>query len=275
MISISGLGSPTALRLIDATRDRQIEMLRDDPTNKRAEEAFLERIGQITTPKELIEDFEVYSFVMRAFDLEDQIFGKGLIRKMLESDPVEPSSLLNRLTDSRFREMHLALGFTTEEGPQTPDLTSDTFKSAIIDRFYDRQFINTNDEQNSTVGTVLEFRAKAGTLNSWFAVLKDKKLTNFFQVALGLPSEISALDLDVQKKLFEAKFDLADLADPAERERLITRYTAISDVTNPQGFSANSAAVSILQSASFGAQFVPITLDVATINFSASQLYRR
>ena len=274
MISINGLGSPTALRLIDATRDRQIALMRDEPTNQRAEQAFRERIGQITTPKELIEDFEVYSFVMRAFDLEDQIFGKGLMRKVLESDPVDEASLLNRLTDPRFRELHLSLGFTTEEGAQVPDFSGVAFQNAVVGRFYNRQFINQNDEQNSTVGTVLEFREKVETIDSWFDVLKDKKLTNFFRVALSLPTEISGLDLDVQKKLFEEKFDLADLADPAERERLITRYTAISDVINPQGFSSNNIAVSILQSASFGAQFVPITLDVATINFSASQLYR-
>jgi len=274
MISISGLGSQTALRLIDATRERQFDLLRNDVANKRGEEAFRERIGQITSPEELVADFEVYSFVMKAFDLEDQIFGKGMIRKVLESDPVAADSLLNRLTDTRFREMHLALGFTTEEGPQVPDLTDVSFLNDVTDRFYNRQFINQQDEQNTTVGTVLEFRDAAEGITNWFQVLADEKLTNFFQVALGLPSEISGLDLDVQKKLLEEKFPLADLADPAERERLAVRFTAISDVLDPQGFSANNIAVSILQSASFGAQFVPITLDVATVNFSASQLYR-
>ena len=274
MISITGLASPTALRLIDATKDRQIDLLKDDPANRRAEAAFRERIANITSPKELIEDYEVYSFVMRAFDLEDQIFGKGLMRKALESDPVEPSSLLNRLTDQRIRELHLALGFTTEDGPQTPDFSKQSFQDAIVDRFYNRAFINTNDDQNGTVGTVLEFREKAEGLDSWFDVLRDRKLTKFFQVALNLPKEIAGLDLDVQRKLFSEKFDLEKLADPAERERLITRFTAISDVLDPQAFNSNSAAVSILQSASFGAQFVPITLDIAMVNFSAAQLYR-
>jgi hypothetical protein len=274
MISISGLGSQTALKLIDATRDRQVELMRDDPVNKRGEEAFRERIADIKTPEEFVADYEVYSFVMRAFDLEDQIFGKGMIRKILESDPVEPSSLMNRLTDTRFREMHLAHGFTTEAGPVTPDFTKPAFLDSIADRYYNRKFINDNDSQNTTVGTVLQFREEAEDISNWFEVLRDKKLTNFFQVALNLPSQISGLDLDVQKKLLEEKFDLADLADPAVRENLIRRYTAISDVLNPQGFQSNNAALSILQSSSFGSQFVPFTMDVGTINFSASKLYR-
>ncbi len=274
MISINGLGSSTALRLIDTTRDRQLALMQNEPVNARAEQAFRERIGQIDSPQALTEDFEVYSFVMRAFDLEDQIFGRGLMRKMLEADPVEPSSLLNRLTDPRFREMHLALGFTTEDGPQVPDFTNPAFQDAIVDRFYNRQFINENDAQNSTVGTVLDFRERAEGITTWFDVLSNDKMTQFFQVALGLPSQLSALDLDKQAEMLADRYDLAELQNPEERERLITRYTAISDVVNPQGFSSNSVAVSILQSASFGAQFVPITLDVATINFSASLLNR-
>jgi hypothetical protein len=274
MISISGFGNQTALRLIDATRDRQFDLLRNDVANKRGEEAFRERIGDITTPAELVADFEVYSFIMKAFNLEDQIFGKGMIRKILESDPVAPDSLLNRLTDTRFREMHLALGFTTEEGPQVPDLTDMSFLDDMADRYYNRQFLNQVDSQNTTVATVLEFRDAAEGISSWFDVLKDEKLTRFFQVALNLPGQISGLDLDVQRNLFEEKFDLSKLADPTERERLTVRFTAISDIVNPQGSSSNNIAVSILQSARFGAQFVPITLNVAVVNFSASQLYR-
>lgn len=274
MISISGLSSGAALRLIDSTRDQQLASMRNDAANKRGEEAFRERIGSITTPQELVADFEVYSFVMKAFDLEDQIFGKGMLRKVLESDPVAPESLLNRLTDERFRELHLALGFTTENGPQVPDFTDAAFLDDIAGRFYNQQFINANDAQNSTVGAVLEFREEGESIGSWFDVLANEKLTNFFQVALGLPEQISGLDLDKQKELFEDKFDLADLADPAERERLISRYVAISDVINPQSFASNSAAVNILQNSQIGAQFVSITLDIATVNYSASQLYR-
>ncbi len=274
MISISGLGSSTALKLIDATRDKQLDLMRDSAANKRAEEAFRDRIGDISSPEELIADFEVYSFVMRAFDLEDQIFGKGLIRKMLESDPVEPSSLLNRLTDSRFREMHLALGFTTEAGPQTPDLTDPDFLNDVTTRFYNRQYINENDAQNETVGTVLELIDPLSGIDNWFEVLIRKKLTNFFQVALSLPEQMSALDLDKQKALLADKFDLEKLADPAEREKLIARYVAISDAVNPQGFQANSIALDLLQSYNLGGQFVPITIDVTAVTFSASRLYR-
>ena len=40
MISISGLSSGAALRLIDSTRDQQLVSMRNDAANKRGEEAF-------------------------------------------------------------------------------------------------------------------------------------------------------------------------------------------------------------------------------------------
>ncbi|MGV6810851.1 MAG: DUF1217 domain-containing protein [Brevirhabdus sp.] len=274
VLSIGGLGSTVALNLIDATRGRQIETMRNEPVNKRAEEAFRERIGDITTPEELVKDFEVYSFVMRAFDLEDQIFGRGMMRRILESDPSDEESLLTRLTDPRFNQIHTALGFTTSQGPQTPDFTNPVWVEAIVQNFYNTAFINENDAQNETVGTVLKFRDKFAGLTSWYNVLKDKDLTQFFQVALSIPTEVSGLDLEMQVKIMDEKFDLTKLADPKERERLITRYMAISDVLNPQGFNVNSTALSVLQNSSLGGQFVPITLDVPTVSYSAISLYR-
>ena len=69
MISISGLGSSTALKLIDATRDKQLDLMRDSAANKRAEEAFRDRIGDISNPEELIGAAHAGCFSM-AFSLE-------------------------------------------------------------------------------------------------------------------------------------------------------------------------------------------------------------
>ena len=110
LVSIAGLNSQLGLRLTDTTRPQQLAQLQREPMNQRAVDAFLKGIGTITSPKELTDNFEVYSFVMRAFDLEDQIFGRGLMRKMLESDPDDDTSLVNRLTDPRFREIHTRFG---------------------------------------------------------------------------------------------------------------------------------------------------------------------
>jgi hypothetical protein len=274
VLSINGLGSQLALNLIDSTKERQLQSLRNEPAHARAEAAFRERIGSITTPEELIKDYEVYSFVMSAFDLEDQIFGKGMMRKILESDPSDETSLVNRLTDGRFGEIHASLAFVTSSGPQIPNFSDPAWQDAIVDRYYNRVFINENDAQNETVGTVLHFREEVGEINNWYDVLKDTDLAEFFRVALNLPEEMAAVDVDIQKRELERRYDLSKLSDPAEQERLMARYVAISDVLNPPQWAASSMALSVLQNASLGGQFVPATINLPTISYSAASLYR-
>jgi len=270
VLSISGLGSQLALNFIDATKDRQMETLRGEARHQREADAFRERMASITSPEEFVQDYEVYAFVMKAFDLEDQIFGRGMIRKVLESDPSDDQSLVNRLTNSSLGELHAALEFTTENGPQSPDFSDVSWQEGIVDRYFETVFVNENAEQNSTVGTVLELRAKVGEIDNWFDVMKDTDISSFFRTALGLPSQMSTLDIDQQERIFESKFDLSKLSDPAEVDNLITRYVAISDILSPPQF-ATSTAVSLLSS-SVG-QFVPITIDIPAINYSSASIY--
>ena len=48
VLSIAGLGSQLALNFIDSTKDRQMEILRNEPRNQREAEAFKERIASIS-----------------------------------------------------------------------------------------------------------------------------------------------------------------------------------------------------------------------------------
>jgi len=270
LLNISGLSSQLGLRLTDDTQARQLEQLRQQPENQRAMAAFQEEIGSITSPKELVDNYQVYSFVMRAFDLEDQIFGRGMMRKVLESDPSDETALVNRLTDPRFRELHDALGFTAT-GASKPDFNDPAWQQGIVDRYYDQAFVNNTDEQNPTVGTVLKLRRDAPELNNWFEVMKDPDLSEFFRTTLGLPTEMAVIDLDRQKDIFESKFDLRTINDPEVQEEMINRYLALSDIQNPNT-SVSNPVLSVLQGSS--GLGVIISLSVPQVSFSASSLYR-
>lgn len=266
MISLSGLTARQGLLLVDATRDRQLEQIRAAPRHARAIESFEARIGAIQTVDELVEDSELYGFVMRAFDLEDQIFGKALIKKMLKSDSSDQGALVNRLTDPRFREMHKNLGFK-DEGTRNTLTGSASWRKVIVDRYVRQQFENAQAEQNGTVGTVLEFRSKAGGIKNWYDVLKDAELTEFMRTSLGMPSAISGLDIDKQVELFKVKFDIAKFKDPGELAKLEKRYVAISDAKAGVRDSA-SAALSLMNAAvaaGAGGRFTPITFDISAI----------
>ncbi|OWY15740.1 hypothetical protein B6V73_14465 [Thioclava sp. JM3] len=274
MLTISGMSSRLALSLIDRTQAKQLDQLAQEPQHARAISRFREKIGDIHTAADLVKDYDAYSFVMKAFDLEDQMFGKAMMREILSSDPNDKSSLVNRLTDPRFRKLYDALGFTNG-GTANANTSSASWQDKIVDQYVSQQFINGERDQNETVGSVLEFRQKLGGVKTWYSVLKDKDMAQFMRTALGIPNDVVKLDVERQKQIFEDKFDLPKLKDPKEVDDLVSRFVAVSDANNFSiGGAAGNAAVTLMQGAVQGGsgQFVPATFDLTAIaTFSASR----
>jgi len=266
MISLQGFTSLVGLALVDATRDRQIETIQNSAQGKREINVFRERIGNIETVDQLMEDHELYVFVMKAYDLEDQIFGKALMAKVLKGDPDDPKALVNRLTDQRFRDLNRDMGFLPDDAGNNNTFQA-TWQDQMVERFIDRQFINSQADQNETIGTVLEFRKKASSITDAFDFLKDAELSDFIRTTLGIPAESAGLDIDRQAALIESKFDFDKLQDPAEIEKMVLKYVAIKDALGGANTSAN-IAVQLMNAAvnvSSSGQFVPITIDIESI----------
>jgi len=266
MIALQGLTSLTGLALVDATRDRQITSIRNSAQGAREINTFRERIGNIQTVDQLLEDQELYAFVMKAYDLENQIFGKALMAKVLKSDINDSTSLVNRLTSQRFKDIHQGLDFSTG-GIGNTNTFNPAWQEEMVERFLERQFINMQADQNETIGTVLEFRKQAGSITSPFDFLKSAKLSDFIRTAVGIPSEAAGLNIDKQAALIENRVDIEKLNDPKEVNRLVLRYIAIKDAGNTANVSAN-AAVQLMSAAvntSSGGQFVPITINIESI----------
>ena len=233
MISTSGLPAGFALKLIERSRDSFEESIQRDPANKREISAFRERIGQITTAEQLVNDFEVYSFVMKAYDLENQIYGKAMMKKVLSSNSEEKGSLVNKMTDTRFKDLYRAMGFT-EAGTANTNTKDPEWVEAMVDRYIEQKLINGQLETNTPVGTALHAEARAPKLTNWYTVLADTKLQDFFYTALNLPDALKTSDIDVQAATLKKKLDLETLSDPKVMDRLISRYTAIAEAKAAQ-----------------------------------------
>ena len=266
MISLQGMSSLLGLALVDATRDRQIASIQNSAQGAREINAFRERIGDIETVDQLLDDHELYTFVMKAYDLEDQIFGKAMMGKVLTSDIDDKTSLVNRLTDQRFKDINQGMGFLPDDAGNNNTLQK-IWQDEMVERFTERQFINSQADQNETIGTVLEFRKKAASITSGFDFLKDPELAEFIRTAIGLPEEAAGVDIDLQAAFIESKIDFEKLSSPAEIERLTLRYIAIKDAENIDNISGNTAVqlMTAAVNASSGGQFIPITIDIESI----------
>lgn len=267
MTGAIGVSTQLGVRIADATREARVTAIRDSAEHSRMISGFRDRIADVQSVDDLMADRELYVFVMKAFDLENQIFGKAMIRKVLESDPSKPDALVRRLTDPRFLQLHKGLGFGPD-GQGNTQVLDQGWQEGIVARYVERQFIDGQSAQSERVGNVLEFRQKAKDVKTWFDVLKDPLMGQVMRTALGLPNESVRLDVDKQAALFAKKFDIEKLQDPDERAKLERLYAIISDTRDTSRVSANAAVQlmsGVVSAGAGGGQFVPVTLDIAAI----------
>ncbi|WP_127900762.1 DUF1217 domain-containing protein [Solirhodobacter olei] len=277
-ISISGMSTTLALQLIDATKSQQLSLTQNDPANARAITNFKKEAASITSAKDFVNNYDVYNFVMDAFNLQAEAPGKALIQKTLESDPNKTGSLISATSNPNITALFNSVGFAV--GGTGGNFADTNWQNTIVQKYVSQQFINDESSQNSAVGTALEFEQKASSIKSWYDVLDNANLTQFFQTALGLPSAMSGQPLDQQIKELSSKFDITTLSDPKVVSSLVQKFAVLSDAQNGTMSGTQSSILTLISSAvsagSGKGQYIPATLDITSINFSAlsaSNLY--
>jgi hypothetical protein len=92
-------------------KDLKAEMNRVSEQTLVSREAayFKANIGKVRSAEEFVDDYRLYSFAMKAHGLEDMIYARAFMLKVLESDLSDNDSYANRLTDKRYRDFAAGL----------------------------------------------------------------------------------------------------------------------------------------------------------------------
>lgn len=270
MISISGLGASLALKVIDRTKESQISSIEKAPQHARAISEFRKSIEDVTTTKNFVNNYGAYNLIMKAHGLENQMFGKAMIAKILESDITDKNSLVRRLTNDSFTELHKSMGFT-EAGTKIVNVKSLAWQEQMIEKYVEQTFVDQKSEEDPIVGKVLAFRQKAGDVKTWYDVLGDEDLSMVIRTALGVPQESANLDVDRQVEMLKAKMDIADLVgDPKVLESLERKFVAIAEAQSDYSSGVNPI-VALFQSSG---DYVYATIDMSLISSFNPSAYR-
>jgi hypothetical protein len=74
---------------------------------------YKENISKVTSVDEFLDDYQLYSYAMDAFGLQEMTYAKAFMRKVLESDLNDENSFANKLTDERYRDFAAAFNFSS------------------------------------------------------------------------------------------------------------------------------------------------------------------
>lgn len=234
---------------------KSLTQVATQPDVSRDTDYFLSHIGNVKTIDDFLKDYRLYSYAMKAYGLSDMTYAKAFMRKVLTEGITDKDAFANKLTDTRYRQFAAAFNFA-DLGDQATQTAAATTGAATQ---YVTQTMEENaGDQNEGLRLALYFTRKASTVSTSYQILADKALTQVVQTALGLPSTISAANIDAQAKLISSKIDLTDFQDPAKVTKFVQRFAAMWDAMQAQddinnGNSTNSALVLIGgASSSFG-----------------------
>jgi uncharacterized protein DUF1217 len=161
---------------------------------------YKENIGKVKTVDEFLENDRLYQYAMKAYGLEDMIYAKAFMKKVLESDLLDSNSFANKLTDKRFRDFATAFSFA---GPDTPAAQSSNQTDDMVG-LYTAQVQNRVDAIDEDTGY---YNATIGSIKNVDELLNDDRLRTYVFSAFGIDD--SNWSRDTIRKVLSS-----DQADP-------------------------------------------------------------
>lgn len=264
MISTAGMAPGLALTLVQRERDKFEASVEKDPLSQREIAAFRDRIGDVKSVDDLMKDHEVYTFVMKSFGMESQIYAKAMNKQILSSDPEDKKSLVNRMTNADIKTLNATMGFLPDGTAKPGQFSDPKWVDGLVERYVDQRIVDSQRDNNPIVGEALSFMKDVSTLTNWYKVLSNPGAFNVMRVALGFPESIKGADVDAQKKMFERKMDIEELKDPKVVDSLVRKYVAIQGAN--QAALQPSGIMTLFNSSVSSGTWAPITLDITNVS---------
>lgn len=222
-----------------------------DPTVKRETAYFLANIGKVKTIQDLVGNYNLFSYAMKAYGLADMTYAKGFITKLLQGGVSSSSALANTLTDTRYKAFAQAFDFA---GLGSGATTATAAMTATTQKYIQQVTEDNAGSQNQGVELALYFQRKASSITSAYSILADPALLKFVQTTFGISPYSSQADIDVQATDLNRRLNIKDLQDPKKVEKLAERFTAMWDASGNNTSNQNTSAATIIlgQSLTYG-----------------------
>ncbi|MCM2476852.1 DUF1217 domain-containing protein [Rhizobium sp. CG5] len=161
---------------------------------------YKENIGKVTTVDEFLDDYQLYSYAMKAHGLEEMTYAKAFMKKVLESDLSDENSYANKLSDDRYRTFATAFTFSTA----TTDAQSDSQEDEMIGLY--KQALT--DESTEIEAEIAYYDEAVDNVQTVSDLLDNSRLRNFVLDAFELDSTYYSVD-------FLTSVLTSDVSDPA------------------------------------------------------------
>ena len=225
------LSTVSSYSAIAQNLDRWLETTSREPAVKRESAYYLANIEKVKSVDDLVENRRLFAYAMKAFGLDDMVYAKAYMRKVLTEGIDRRDSLANKVADPRFREFAATFNFARYGQATT---VFDRTRGGTVERYVRQSLEENAGQQNEGVRLALYFARKAPQVTSVYGILADRSLLKVVRVALNIPAETGMMDIDKQARMIGEKVKIDDLKDTTKLRAFIERFTTLWDMENAQ-----------------------------------------
>ena len=245
--STLGNASPLkALQTAEANKTKDIAVTARQPQVARDIAAFTAAVTSAKDPATLLKNPTVMKVLLTANGLGDQVAYTALAQKALLSNVNTTTSLVNQLTDTRWKTTVQTYDFANNG---LGILKNPKVLSTIANGYAEITWRKSLDVATPGLSSALTFRAQAATVTSALQILGDSVLRDVVTTALNIPRQIAFQALDTQEKAITSRLDLRKLKDPhfvdtLTQEYLLNKASARSTISTTPSLDSLAAQAS-------------------------------
>lgn len=186
---------------------------------------YNDNIGKVKTLDDFMANDRLYQYAMKAHGLEDMIYAKAFMKKVLQSDLTDPNSYANKLSDDRYRNFAASFNFAAE----TADAQTDKQQDDVLGLY--KQSLTT--EADNAKDEVNYYDTAIDKVTNVDSLLQDSRLTTFVLKANGIDTKYYSTD-------FLKKVLTSDVNDSSSYvNTLTTNKSAYVAIINAFGFNTD------------------------------------
>ncbi len=239
---------------LQETYDKQLQTYSASPQIQRDIDYFKEKFAQPISVEDFVTDPRLRRISLTAFGLNGEEWKTGYIRNILEQVQEPDSTFLQRLNNPQYTSFAEAL---EPANGQINLITSEI--DTIAARYAAESFELAVGQQDDTMRLSLNYQDGIGELVTegstdeavLFKLLGSTPIRTVLETALGIPADISQLDVDRQAEFLDDRLksqfginSVQDLKSPEVVEQVLQRYQILAGIN--QNLSATSSASTAL-----------------------------
>jgi hypothetical protein len=231
-----------ALQAAEQNQTQDVKMTAMQPMVTSAIAGFTQAVQFAKSMSELLANPAFMNVLLTANNMTDQIGYTALATKTLTSNLSDPNSLVNALTDTRWKTLAQTYNFSSAglAAFQKPATIS-----SIANAYATATWQTSQDTVTPGLSNALAFKAVASTINSVDQILGNMTMRTVITTALGIPQQIAFQDITAQEQAISTRIDITKFKSPAFVETFVKQYL-IANAANASSSSSSTPDLTTL-----------------------------